>query len=290
MTRRRPALWIDAFADKPLAGNPCLVVFDADDVPVETRIALVRETNLSECAYMIQSDRADFGARYYTAAREIPMAGHPTIAAAAALRARGAIAPEDAFTLEVGAGVLPLRISADGAITMTQAAPTFGAQFAPEDVAPVFGLRAEDFAAPPETVSTGTPFLICALRDAASLQRATLNLAASAALAERADCDFVDPFLSAPAPPGWDADIVSRQLMRPPEPPEDPFTGSATGCMAAWRWARGFIETPDFVAAQGDWIGRPGRGTVRVLGERAAISGVELTGRATLVMEGEIIL
>lgn len=287
---RRPALWVDAFTDRPMGGNPCLVVFDADDIPIETRIALVRETRLSECAFLQHSDQADFGARYYTAAGEIPMAGHPTVATVAAMIARGLVAPGEAFTLEVGAGLLPIRTSADGEIMMTQAAPAFGNRFDPAEIAPLIGLEPADFAAPPETVSTGTPFLICRLTGLEPLRRVRRDLEAWTAFQRRADCDFAEPFVSAPAAAEMNATLFSRMLMTPPEPPEDPFTGSATGCMAAWAWARGYLETPAFIAAQGDWMERPGRARVRLLGPRDAIAGVEVAGRAAVLMEGEIAL
>ncbi len=81
--------WVDAFTAMRFGGNACMVVHDAADLTHAERLALVRETSLSECAYVVPSDRADFGVRYYTAAREIPMAGHPTIATVAALLHRG---------------------------------------------------------------------------------------------------------------------------------------------------------------------------------------------------------
>ena len=72
--------WVDAFSDRAFGGNACIVVHDAADIRVDDRLRLVRETSLSECAFLVGSETADFGARYYLAAREILMAGHPTIA------------------------------------------------------------------------------------------------------------------------------------------------------------------------------------------------------------------
>jgi len=77
--------WVDAFTDQPFSGNACVVVHGADNISIADRTRLVRETSLSECAFLVHSDRADFGARYYLAEREIPMAGHPTIATVASL-------------------------------------------------------------------------------------------------------------------------------------------------------------------------------------------------------------
>ena len=83
--------WIDAFTDKVFGGNGCVVVHGADALSLEDRMALVRETSLSECAYVVASDKADFGARYYLAGQEILMAGHPTVATVVSLVKRGLI-------------------------------------------------------------------------------------------------------------------------------------------------------------------------------------------------------
>ena len=149
MSRHR-FIWVDAFTDRPMAGNGCSVVFDADDVPVETRMAYVRETSLAECAYLQHSDKADFGVRYYLAAREILMAGHPTIATCRALEEAGLLDGRDSFTLEVGAGVLPIDITrGPGAtiFTMTQFAPDFGREHEPARIAALYGLDYAEFAA-----------------------------------------------------------------------------------------------------------------------------------------------
>jgi len=74
-------------------------------------------------------------------------------------------------------------------------------------------------------------------------------------------------------------DVFSRLLLPPPMPAEDPFTGSATGCMAAYIWANRLIDRPNFVAEQGHWIGRPGQAQVEVLGPPNDIAGVRVGGR-----------
>ena len=81
-------------------------------------------------------------------------------------------------------------------------------------------------------------------------------------------------------------DTFGRLLMRPPSPPEDPFTGSATGAAASYLWSRGLIDGPSYVAEQGHGMGRPGHATVEVLGPRDAITGVRVGGRGVVVMSG----
>ena len=46
----------------------------------------------------------------------------------------------------------------------------------------------------------------------------------------------------------------------------DAFTGTAKGGMACYRWFKGLIARPRFVAEQGHWMGRPGRAELRFWG------------------------
>lgn len=285
--------WIDAFTDKPFAGNGCVVVHDAAALSLDDRMALVRETSLSECAYLVPSEQADFGARYYLAEREIFMAGHPTIATVLSLLHRGLVdasKPTD-FTLEVGAGVLPISVhpSETGSIiTMTQARPVLGNRHDASAIAAIYGLQASDVVGTPRTVSTGSPFCIAVLKDKDALRRARLNADALADYLASEIGDFQEPFLVTLGGATDAGDTFSRLLLPAPMPPEDPFTGSATGCMAAYLWAEGLINRPDFVAEQGHWLGRPGKADVEVLGPRGNISGVSISGQGYVVMSGTL--
>ncbi len=70
---------VDAFTETRFGGNPCAVVMEADSLTSEEMQKIATEMNLSETAFVVKSDKADFGARYFTPQEEIPMAGHPTI-------------------------------------------------------------------------------------------------------------------------------------------------------------------------------------------------------------------
>lgn len=291
--------WVDAFTTTPFGGNGCVVVHGAGDLTIDQRLQLVRETSLAECAYLIGSDRADFGVRYYLADKEIPMAGHPTVATVASLLHRGVVNLTDGradFTLEVGAGVMPITVEETQTgpmITMTQAAPEFGNMFDPGKIADIYGLDSGDIVGNPQALSTGTPFCITVLRDKDALRRAKMDYAKLDAF--RADsgisrADLMEPFLvtfGGETPMG---DTFSRLLLAPPSLPEDPFTGSATGCMAAYLWHYGLIDSPRFVAEQGHWMGRPGQAQVEVLGPRDGITGVRVGGHGRVLMSGELLL
>lgn len=282
-------IWVDAFTETRYGGNPCAVVFDGDDISVEDRIAYTRETGLVECAFLVSSDKADFGARYYLPTREILMAGHPTVATVTAMLDAGVIADDiGSFTLEVGAGVIGIDVTPrDGApalVTMTQLAPEFGRTYAPGDIAALYGLAAEDVLGTPQTVSTGTPFCITRVRSLAALRSAKLDVEALSAMQAK-DIDFMEPFLCVTDTQNG-GDTFARLLLPPPFPPEDPFTGSATGCMAAYLFANDVIPR-QFRAAQGHDIGRPGLAEVEVLGPSDALTGVRVGGAGVVIMRGE---
>ena len=293
-----PFMWVDAFTGTPMGGNPCAVVFDADDLPVETRIAYVRETGLVECAYLQHSDKADFGARYYMANKEILLAGHPTIATCAALERAGMLEGRDSFRLEVGAGVISVDITCDttgGTIrgnggatvfTMTQFAPVFGREYPAAEIAALLGLSADDILGTPQTVSTGTAFCITRLRDHDALRRARLDLEAFAAF--HPGCDFNEPFLCVTEGFTGAGDTAARMMMLPPLPAEDAFTGSATGCMACYLWSKRLIDSPRFTAEQGHWMGRPGSAEVEVTGPPDGITGVRVGGSGVVLMDGKV--
>jgi trans-2,3-dihydro-3-hydroxyanthranilate isomerase len=292
-----PFMQVDAFTTRPLGGNPCAILFDTDAMSAETMQAIAREMNLSETAFVRQSAVADVGARYFTPAEEIPMAGHPTIATIFALVETGRLAltgERTAVSLELPVGPIPVEIfTAGGAvqrIVMAQKLPQFMQTYNPADILPVFGLQAEDAlpGVPVQTVSTGTPQLMIPLRSLNALRRAQLNIAAYNRL--RAAADFFSPHLFCVEGVTPAGQTFARHFGTPPDTLEDPFTGSATGGMAAYLWYYGLLAQPNFVAEQGHWLGRPGQATVEVVGPPTAIQTVKVGGSAVTVMRGEFVL
>ena len=72
--------WVDAFTGQAFGGNGCAVVHDGAALSDATCMAFVRETSLVECTFTGPSQVADIRVRYFLASREIPFAGHPTVA------------------------------------------------------------------------------------------------------------------------------------------------------------------------------------------------------------------
>lgn len=290
-------LQVDAFTDRPLGGNPCAVIFDSDEMDEATMLALAREMNLSETAFVRRSEAADFGVRYFTPAEEIPLAGHPTIATAFALVDSGRLAlsgSRTTLTLELKVGPIEVEIfSEDGKvqrIVMSQKKPQFLSTHDPAEVMPIFGLSAGDAlpGVPIQTVSTGTPQLMIPVRDREVLRRVRVDVAAYGEY--RARSDFFSPHLFCLQGITEKGRTFARHFGVPPDTPEDPFTGSATGGMAAYLWRHGLLDESTFIAEQGHWMNRPGQATVEVIGPREDIETVKVGGGAVTVVRGELVL
>ena len=281
--------WVDAFTDRPFGGNGCAVVHGGAILPPEICMAYVRETSLVECTFTGPSEVADIKVRYFLASREIPFAGHPTLATVAALLDRGFI-EGDTLTLETGAGIVSVALT-DDVIEMTQVKPSFGCIVAKDLVARAISLSSDEIVAPPQLVSTGLPFCITVLKDHASLHAAHLNLDELANLGRELGADGIDvmePFLVTLEGATAAGDTFSRLLMAPPSPAEDPFTGSATGAMAAYLWRHGLMEKDSFVAEQGHMMGRPGQAVVSLIGARNDPDGIRVAGKGYVLMRGTV--
>jgi trans-2,3-dihydro-3-hydroxyanthranilate isomerase len=169
---------------------------------------------------------------------------------------------------------------------MTQLRPAFGEPLAPEAVLAAFGLGPDDAdpALPVCVVSTGTPQLMVPVREASVLERVAHDGVAHAALAE-AHAFFSTHVFAVGGVAG--GDTVARHFAPGPRGFEDPFTGSATGSMAALLFRHGRLG-PRFVAEQGHALGRPGRAEVEVVGPSDAIEAVRVGGAAVTVLRGEL--
>ncbi len=289
-----PLYQVDAFTTSPLGGNPCAVLFDCADLSDETMLAIAKEMNLSETAFVWQKPDGHFRARYFTPAEEIPLAGHPTIATVYALVDSGRLSLTGDYLkipLELRDGPVDVEVFArDGRIdriVMSQRVPQFLSTHQAADVMPAFGLSESDLlpGVPIQTVSTGTPQIMIPLKGHDALRKAILDIEKYTVLRNRSD--FFSPHLFC-LQGIENGQTFARHFGVPPDTMEDPFTGSATGGMAAYLWHYGLIDSPTFIAEQGHWMQRPGQAYVEVIGPREDIQTVKVGGGAVTVLRGKL--
>ena len=290
-------IYIDAFTDTPLTGNPCAVPPYARGLTDAEMQAIAAETNLSETAFVLPSGRADFRGRYFTPRRELPFAGHPTIATAFTLAEEGLVklaGPVTHLRLELGVGVIPVEIhSWDGKapdrVVMTQQKPVFGPIFTVTEAAPCFSLEVSDLLTDPapQVVSTGVPFLIVPVRDVTALQGVQMRRDALGALCARAGVNAAFMFCLG----GYtgEADTAARLLdpqgtSEDPSPVRLPAAWGLTWCNMGCGPVRTWSPSRDI-----PWAGR-GRGELEIVGSPGDIQAVRLGGAAVRSIEGRLFL
>src|SRR5215470_3390844 len=98
-------------AHAALSGNPLCVFERAQTLDTARMQALALQFNLSETTFILPSQRASAQVRIFTPAYEMPFAGHPTLGTAQVCRSLGL--GGDRLTLEMAAGIVPVKASGD---------------------------------------------------------------------------------------------------------------------------------------------------------------------------------
>jgi trans-2,3-dihydro-3-hydroxyanthranilate isomerase len=295
MSKRRltMAQW-DVFSSKALEGNSLAVFLDARGLTDIELQMIAKEMNLSETTFIFPRDRSvesEHGVRVriFTVQEELPFAGHPTLGTAFALR--GATAAK-AVTLDLNVGKVPVRFEETAGQPvfgeMTQVDPVFKMRHDREAIARAAGIRIEDFdpSLPIETVSTGLPFTVTPLKSLAVMEKMQVDVSRASEYLEKTGGKFLY--------------FVSRETVDPAARlharmffynGEDPATGSAAGCTAAWAVAHGVAE-PDsrILIEQGVEMQRPSRIFVTASRNDNRVVNVRVGGNAIEVMRGEVFL
>ena len=231
--------------------------------------------------------------RIFTVQEELPFAGHPTLGTAFALRGESGT---EEILLDLNVGRVPVRFeeTAGQAVfgEMTQPDPKFGMQHECEAVARATGLRVDDFdsSLPIETVSTGVPFTVTPLKSLAVMQRLRVDPGGAAEYLEKTGGKFLYFVARETVDPA--ARLHARMLFYGTE---DPATGSAAGCAAAWMVVHGVSEPEQRVLIeQGIEMKKPSRIFVRAsrtnnLHDNPVVN-VRVGGNAVEVMRGEVFL
>ncbi|MCZ8131241.1 MAG: PhzF family phenazine biosynthesis protein [Steroidobacteraceae bacterium] len=254
---------VDVFTDRPCTGNQLAVVTGAKGLTARQMQAFAREMNFSETTF-VMADRPAGGAwpvRIFTPAEEVPFAGHPTLGSAHVIRHVLLGGRVERVTLSLAAGPIPVVYEREGKrelYWMRQNAPTFGRRLSRREVAPVLGLAPSDLdAAPIEEVSTGLPFVIVPVRTKKALERIRVNRDLLLKFVAGLDAKAILAF--AKGANGSGHHLTARVFVDYYGIPEDPATGSANGCLAAWlvqhRWLGD--DAIDVRVEQGMSIGRP---------------------------------
>jgi PhzF family phenazine biosynthesis protein len=261
-----PFFQVDAFTDRPFAGNPAAVCPLERPLPTALMQDIAAENNLSETAFFYRDGDA-FQLRWFTPTVEVDLCGHATLASAFVVMT----------TLEPSLTEVVFR-TRSGALTVRRQGELFTMDFPARPAAPAPELVA------PLAAALGVPLLevsrspVCALavlETAEDVRRLAPDLAAIARLG-------LTVCVTAPADgqlPG--VDFVSRFFAPAHGIDEDPVTGSSFCTLAPYWAAR--LGKPALRARQ---VSRRG-GDVQVRHEPNG-ARVLISGQAALVIEGTL--
>ena len=258
---------VDAFTDKPFAGNPaavCVLAEPAADVWMQD---VAREMNLSETAFL---DRREDGynLRWFTPSVEVDLCGHATLASAHVLWEQGHLMPDEVARFHTRSGLLTATLDREWIVLDFPVDSPQPAQ-APENLLAALGVTAK-------AVNKSPYFYLIELESEEAVRMVAPDFGELAKIdamgtmgtiitsrAESSSYDFVSRFFG----PAVGID-------------EDPVTGASHTCL-----------TPYWSAKLGKQKLRAYQASARGGSLRLEMSGdrVHIGGQAVTVMRGELV-
>ncbi|MFC2094995.1 PhzF family phenazine biosynthesis protein [Candidatus Bipolaricaulota bacterium] len=261
-----PIYQVDAFAEKPFAGNPagaCILEKPADEGWMQS---VAMEMNVSETAFVVRREDGDFDLRWFTPAVEVALCGHGTLATSHILYELGILKSDEVARYHTQSGLLQARQVADGMIELDFPATPPEDCEAPEGLLEALGLQSAVYVGRSRfdyLVEVDSEKLVRTLTpDFAQLTSLGVRGVIVTAKSDQAELDIVSRFFA----PGAGID-------------EDPVTGSAH-CALTPYWASklGKKELSAYQASA-----RGGRLNCTLAGDR-----VKLAGEAITMLRGEL--
>jgi trans-2,3-dihydro-3-hydroxyanthranilate isomerase len=287
---------VDVFAETKYAGNQLAVVRNAARLSAEEMQRLAKEMNYSETTVILGETPRNGGydVRIFTPGAELPFAGHPTLGTAYLIQRELLQTPVELITLNLQAGPIPVTFTYRGEQTdilwMRQNPPTFTRTFNAEPAAAALRLSPEalDTRFPIQEVSTGAPFIIVPLASLKAVQQARVDAEPYAQLVQDATAKNVLIFCAEPL--DHHHDLHARVFAPHYGLAEDPATGSANGCLAAYLTAHQYWGEPqiDVQVEQGYQMGRPSLLYLRTTQDAGNIT-VSVGGKVEMVARGELV-
>ncbi len=300
MARRIQIHQVDAFTNRRFTGNPAGVVLNADGLEDTEMLAIARELNNADTAFILSADAPDHDvrARFFTPRTEVGFVGHATVAAHYVL-SRGRES-EGRRRQKSRAGLVDIEIRGSGVerrIAVRQSRPPLGRELNDRErlaVLDSLALASDDLdvRCPLQIVGAGSTRLLVAVRGHEQLKQLKPDFARLTTLS--AQIGAAGYFVFTLSARQSDCLTESRMFCPALGIPEDPVSGNAHGLLGAYLAHYELLprhgERASFSGAQGHYMSRPGRVDVELEFREGSLDGVWIIGQAVSIFETELTL
>jgi trans-2,3-dihydro-3-hydroxyanthranilate isomerase len=288
---------VNSFAEKSFGGNPAAVFSEVVGLSTEMMQKIAKQLNLVETVFVkdLKGKKADFEFRYFTPEKELPVAGHPTIAGFIALAQANIIdiSKKEKYLLKNKKGVQEIIIKnkKEPIVIMEQAGPVFGEIINDKKaVADIFGIDVSDLSdtLPIQTVDTGLGHLIVPVKSLKALMGIKRNIKELKEFCNKHNATEAQIFTFETY--NKVMDLHTRNIC-PREGIEDPGCGVGNGALGAYLMKHHFVNKNiiSFKAEQGNIVNMPC--VIEIYGVRADKDiKVSIGGKGRLMVKGEFII
>jgi trans-2,3-dihydro-3-hydroxyanthranilate isomerase len=292
---------VDAFTDRPFAGNTAGVVSAADGLRGDQMQRIARELGQTETCFVSSSDgpQVDLELRWFTPTVEVDLCGHATVAALTVLAGEGRIDwCHDRAHLRCAtrSGVIGIWLERTpfGSPLVMMSVGVASLEPATEDrsaVSQAVGLNSSALdASLPLASDRGSGRLIIPVSRLSDLLRLEPNGPGMIAYGKQHGYRRFTLVCRETESP--DCFVHLRHFAPANGIPEDPVTGTAHGVAAIYLDREGLLppgERVVLVGEQGHAVDRRGNVTVEVQRQAGRISDVRIGGTAVIAARGELV-
>jgi PhzF family phenazine biosynthesis protein len=300
MTHKIQVHQVDAFTVERFTGNPAGVVLNADGLTDSQMLAIARELNNADTAFILapEGEGHDLRARFFTPRTEVGFVGHATVAAHYVLSRRHD-APRQ-LRQKSRAGIVDVDVRGSGEhrrIAVRQSAPPLGRELNDRErlaVLDALALATDDLdtRCPLRIAGSSSTRLLIGVRGTEPLKYLKPDMTRLTTLS--AQIGAAGFFVFALTPDKEDHLTESRMFCPALGIGEDPVSGNAHGLLGVYLAHYGFLNhdprRASFQGVQGQHLHRPGRVEVELELKEGSVAGVWIVGQAVSVFETEIAL
>jgi PhzF family phenazine biosynthesis protein len=300
MTRKIQVHQVDAFTRKAFTGNPAGVVLNADALDDAEMLAIARELNNADTAFILSKDSEDHDlrARFFTPRMEAGFVGHATVAAHYVMSRRKSHV--ERLRQKSKAGVVEIDVRGSGderRVAVRQKRPNVGRELNDRErlaVLDALALATDDLdlRCPLRIAGAGSSRLMLGVRGPDQLKALKPDSARLTTLS--AQLGAAGYFIFTLHPQDHTCLTESRMFCPALGIPEDPVSGNAHGLLGAYLAEQKLLQADgnraSFSGAQGHYVHRPGRVDVELELKDGQIECVWIVGQAVSIFETEITL